>query len=524
MIRLSKSSLQHENVKISVEDMVKYYLEHRLDYEDGRDLPYGLHSDHYFVDYKNPLNKQCIDTLVRIHSDVAEQYNPKTLEDTINLFVGAGRGLVHSAYLVSGIGLLHILTGVVYPSVEPKFYGKYNPSSKIRSSLNNSYNNFSKWLEKDHSEGYAGLKKAGLGLAASPFIFLGALGTGLYDLAIDGYRAGRWSVKTGYKIGKFTLLKVAVPTALFLNPVSLAGKTYRCYNSLSSAVSEYLEERRKLKEETRVLKEKERIREEEHKQKRKKLKLDEEERKAKEREQRGSIILEIGRGFVEIGRGFSLMLQDIYHNILEGPGVCDSLDEWKLTRIVEYSESCQNYASFFNITKGLDGLVSSALNEKPFEIKYCCGEGRNSSSQMVVGRVQNSLRNPKLIFDLRDIKLNDWIKNLDGSNSTDFNYQLFESILHAKTHMVLKIDEHHNKSFYDKKEELRMQIADYLLAHGISIKSYVDSLLIKGHGQIVRFIPAEEFMKMGGLKIRGLIKKKYKLQKEYAEIKRLLSK
>ena len=301
---------------------------------------------------------------------------------------------------------------------------------------------------------------------------------------------------------------------MFLNPVSLCKTAASCYGSVSNCISVYLRERRELKEEIRLSKEKERIKNEENKQK-------EREAMAIERAQRKSIFDKDSLSL--IWQNLLKSIQDMYYNILEGSDIIvgDSLNERKIKTIIDYSESCQNYASFFNVANGLDMLVSSALNEELFDIRY--DHGKSHSNQLVVGQVQFYKR-PRLIFDLKDNKINDWIRNLDGKIPSDFSYQLFESILHAKTHQVLKQNESHHKPFYDKKEELRTQIVDYLLRNQIKIEPYTNSLLIKNSRQLVKFVPAEEFMKMGGLKIRGLIKKKYKLQKEHAEIKKLMSK
>jgi len=125
---LSKQ-IQKRQVKISIDDVIQYYLEMRLKYQkDNSSLTF--HHGDVFVQYKNPLIQSIIDKMEQVSVDIRNQYDVSILEDHLDN-IGAVLvlfGLMF--YFMTGIGFAHMILSFIFrsrvnnPFLKVKFYIK----------------------------------------------------------------------------------------------------------------------------------------------------------------------------------------------------------------------------------------------------------------------------------------------------------------------------------------------------------------------------------------------------------------
>jgi anti-sigma regulatory factor (Ser/Thr protein kinase) len=113
----SDDYLQGEETKISQVDIVDYYINDKLKfglnnknqlYEDG-DCVVGENDD---------IVQRIVGTLKPIKDKIEKKYDARILEDHIDTLKSYGRPLGKAVYLLSGLGILHLLVSTCYTSVK----------------------------------------------------------------------------------------------------------------------------------------------------------------------------------------------------------------------------------------------------------------------------------------------------------------------------------------------------------------------------------------------------------------------
>lgn len=110
----SNMDLAERDVKISIDDMIDYYLKGNLKYEKSDFLKDELKrgdfkEGDYYVDFENPIVKSVVSRLEEIGDKVRGNYDVKVLEDRLNNMAFVFKELAVGTYLFSGLGIAHII-------------------------------------------------------------------------------------------------------------------------------------------------------------------------------------------------------------------------------------------------------------------------------------------------------------------------------------------------------------------------------------------------------------------------------
>lgn len=110
----SRAELQKKEVKISIEDLIKIYMEQKLVCQTlkGAFLDINKHNfmdGEYFVDSRNPLVNTVVNQIMTVGTHAHLKYDVKVLEDRLDNVISFGKEAFVTAYMFSGIGFGHMV-------------------------------------------------------------------------------------------------------------------------------------------------------------------------------------------------------------------------------------------------------------------------------------------------------------------------------------------------------------------------------------------------------------------------------
>ena len=99
--------LRTEDVKLSIDDLVKLEMMKKLQYDEKSYTP-TMHNGDYYVDINNPIVRTVVDKIKDIRYKVKDKYDIRVLEDRIDSIVSAGKEIGAFFYMLTPFGWAHM--------------------------------------------------------------------------------------------------------------------------------------------------------------------------------------------------------------------------------------------------------------------------------------------------------------------------------------------------------------------------------------------------------------------------------
>src|SRR3989344_3332873 len=502
-----KSNLEKIETKISIDELVRIYLEGNLKH-DKNITPERFLPGEYFVRYRHPIVHTVVDRLEVMASNVEAKYDVKVLEDYLDNIGAAIGGLALTAYFFSGLGLLHLFAGEFSRGAVKNPFEKTNLYRRAKRTMQDT----ALWCKKNR------------------------LGEGAQDGLIE-------LIKSPYTISKWTVTEAApwvYEHALAPLGASLHPQRYPEYaaqfRSWRQKRAEKNEQQKKIKNEEKERKKKIKLEEKERRDR-----LIAEERRRRDEQKNQDTEQDTQKGVIkrlmeDVGGGISNWY---YRSLVYGwlgygtMGVADSfrLNSSKVRYLTDTLNVGQSYVHFMDAVEKLDQIVSTALGKKPHSIDLYFERNENFSSDIgpaarydegfVIApkgklilslngglrqnylekrlgrfiRTGTSLKTGEAIVERERLEelLKKRVRKQSPEDAAEFDYRLFDLLLHAWTHRELEHiyghterDQYthtwlheHRPGFYHTKNKLRRMVVDYLIKEKIDLSAEVNKVLPK---------------------------------------------
>lgn len=485
-----KSNLEKIETKISIDELVRIYLEGNLKH-DKNIRPDRFLPGEYFVKYGHPIVHTVVDRLEIMASNVEAKYDVKVLEDYLDNIGAAMGGLALTAYFFSGLGMLHLFAGELSRGIIKNPFEGTSLYRRTKRTIQAT----SDWCKKN-------------GVAEE-------IKDGLVALVKSPVTLPCWAAKKG---APWVYEHALAPLGESLHP--------RKYPEYAAQFRSWRQKRAEKNEQQKKIKTEEKER---------RNRLIAEERKRREEQRIQETEQNKRKGLIEwLGEGISNWY---YSSLVYGwfgygtTGLADSfsLSSSKVRYITDTLNVGQSYAHFVNTVERLDQIVSAALGEKPHEIELHFERNPSTEMGLAAGHDEGFVIAPKrkLVLSLNgnlrknylDYRLGGFIRT--GTSKTtgeaimqreiieellrerlrkrfpeeaaEFDYRILDTLIHAWTHRDLEqIYGHterdrythmwlheHRPGFYHTKNRLRRMVVDYLLKEKIDLSAEVNKVLPK---------------------------------------------
>ncbi len=435
----ANSYLNKTIVQLSIDDIIDLYLKGSLRYsKDSKKLTFS--DGEYFVDYNNPITHTVISKLEQVTSQVKAKYDVKVLEDHIENILNFSKETGMALYAISPIGILHLASVLMFKSVKNPFkdYFFYQKTGFVAQSMIDCFKDYKEWLPV-----VSGIAK---GCVKIPYSVASTVAKGTYDhLVVPSYRA--------------------------LNPVK--------YPSYAKSIAKWyinkVEDRKRKKELT-----------------------------AQSKKAASEKSSDAKRGLLgRIMESLSDVYQNSIVNELFGYGVLsgdsfNSLSKGRLEHITQVVGVGKVYPDFMDMVESLDGMVCKALDKEKFNIVMSHSMSRdpkyNHNGFMLTDKGETLHICLEKIYPLV-CDSSEYLFKTDMKEDllARVGYTVLDALIHQRTHEELKYYDHsmntydyglHDKGFFDKKDELRRKVIDYLEKNELQLTNYVN-----------KFFPAEDVKK-----------------------------
>ncbi len=485
-----KSNLEKIETKISIDELVRIYLEGNLKH-DKNIRPDRFLPGEYFVKYGHPIVHTVVDRLEIMASNVEAKYDVKVLEDYLDNIGAAMGGLALTAYFFSGLGMIHLFAGELSRGIIKNPFEGTSLYRRTKRTIQATGD----WCRKN---GVAEEIKGGLiALIKSPVTL------------------PCWAAKNG---APWVYEHALAPLGESLHP--------RKYPEYAAQFRSWKQKRAEKNEQQKKIKTEERER---------RNRLIAEERKRREEQKAQSTEQTRQKGLIERLRGG---ISDWYYSSLVygwfgygTTGLADSfsLSSSKVRYIADTLNVGRSYAHFVDAVERLDQIVSAALGEKPHEIELHFERNPSTEIGFAAGHDEGFVIAPKrrLILSLNgrlrqnylDYRLGGFMRTGTSKttgeaitkreiieellrerlrkrfpeNAAEFDYRIFDALIHAWAHRDLEqiygytgrdrythalLHEHH-AGFYSTKDRLRRMVVDYLIKEKIDLSAEVNKVLPK---------------------------------------------
>ncbi|MDP2907593.1 MAG: hypothetical protein Q8O03_06640 [Nanoarchaeota archaeon] len=421
--------LNKEITSLCIDDLIDLYLKGSLRYsKDSKHL--SFRDGDYFVDYNNPIVNNVIGKLESITSQVKIKYDVKVLEDHLDNLVSFSKELGMAAYMMSPLGIVHLAGVMMFKGATNPFkeYYFYSKSSYLISEAIEAIKDYKEWMPI--------LGNTAKGVVRIPYSITSAIAKGTYN-------------------------HLLLPAAKTVNPARYPGYA----KSFASSFKRMMEKRKKKAE---IRAEAEKVMEEHD--------------------------TEDKNWFKNLKDAFSELYHNSVINELFGYGVLkgndfDSLSKRRLKYITKVVGVGDAYPDFMSMVEDLDGIVSKALDNKPFNIVMSYSLSRDHSynhNGFMLPDKKGTLhvcleKLDKLIYNT----LTPYNPIEDKENLLAMlGHTVLDALIHHRTHEDLgyyihnHLNNHdssfHDQKFFDKKDELRRKVVDYLEKNGIQLTSHVE--------------------------------------------------
>ncbi len=516
--------LKVENVKLSIDDLIKLEMARKLQYNDKKRVKYYGNGD-YWVDINNPIVHAVVDYIKDIRYKVKDKYDIKVLEDRIDNIITAGKEFGAFLYVLTPIGWAHMAYMLTRDG-----YNKTSDDLWAFSKFKNTLTGAKKMYSTADIKG--GLKRTGTNIANRGYDFAENSAALIHDLALGTY------------------YRVILPVAKAINPLRYPGYAINVANYTTDTVTsnakrlyDYVEmtlEERKLNAEERKLRKEER-------QRLKSLELlssspktslaEKIKTKANGAVKKWDKLCERIHTYYQNSDLFS-----IFGNVLNFSDSVERLSLDKMHFIYNQTGLGNNYYSYMNVLTSLDKLISKASDNKSLNMFFESNTAFNYSDELSSeGFRFDKKRNLHISLagsngrDHMDaiLIMRPLMSNVSDVLPTEiYNrkyighcYILLDKMLHAKTHNITKEYNHnvhmtvkHSQSFAIAKTNLRNTVMDYLAKNNIDLPTYVSENLIApeytysgysndGLGNINDLLPLE-FTTLANASLRKLLAEK----------------
>lgn len=535
--------VEKQNVKLSVNDIIRLHLERKLKYQRENSFGVGTvvcnHGD-YFVDHNNPIVKTVVDGLDKVIYRVREKYDVRVLEDRLDNVAWLAKETGAALYLLSGIGVLHIFAAdalriVSNPMAQTAVYESVSKLAKI---IAKEYKLMREGYRFKIPEGITAAFAKGLiqGLKATA-VYSGkaAIGTGkfAYSAGTGFAELARIAATLPYHLASATYDYVAVPIARTMNPArypEYASSLFKEVCDIYQDHRRWLEHKREEKRQRRESKRQLRLKEAAEK-KQSKLKLPQ---RLKDGISRWYSTSWLKRMF-----GTGVLLGDYF----------DDVDESRMSHIVETVGAGGAYLNLIRIVDSIDKLVCDATGSKK-RLKIALGY-RNSSASKERGFELDKKKGRELHIDtefhqniVRDLAYRQSTKKSDPSEIRSNDYHLLDFMLHARAHLETQhelknegmmcvcgqcksdrtkyLQGEHPDDFLDRKNALRRKVVDYMLENGMDIETLVDKCMVDVNEEedVLNYMAPVELCNLVNLTRRSLHEKRFdydRLKKQIIE-------
>ncbi|MDP2908586.1 MAG: hypothetical protein Q8N77_02155 [Nanoarchaeota archaeon] len=424
--------IQKKNVQLSIDTLIELYLKKKLRYAKDSQLR-GFFSDgEYSVDYNNPLVRTVVDKLEFLTQQIGAKYDVKILEDRLDNLWHFTKEACAAAYLLSPIGLAHLVASAMFKSVENPFKDRqfYNLMGDKISSV-------SKWC-RENRDMLPQIGNAAKLAVTLPFIIP-------YAMAKGSYR------------------HILVPSAKALNPVR-----YPQYISdLAGVIKEEFKERKLKKEKLK-----------EYRQAEEKAGLLDRVKESCLNFYQSSIINELF--------GYGVVSGDSFHGLRKG----------KLEYMTKVTGAGKVYVNFVHAIEGIDRMISKALKESPYysiKLDYSPAKkeevdaGFRTKGQGALSIDLGSLTILSIIKDYAHSgRYGKLVKTLARDEAlSQLGYTVLDSLIHQRAHKELNDYKHelyhhrdsiHPAGFFEKKAEIRKKVVSYLEKQNINLVDYLGKI------------------------------------------------
>lgn len=454
--------------RISLEQFIELFAYGRIRYVSEPDDRL-LRAGDYFIDIRQGFVKDLLKILEPMRAQIDEKYDPTVLEDSLDAVKQLGVNLLLSLYLLSGLGLLHILVSLVYRRIP-------NPFEKT-----NAYQTVAEFVKQTAS--LATLNY----LAFAPFYAL-------------------------FYLIKFLAKRLIWPLLkLLFSARHLPRATARAITALFAAYLNWRLERQKRAAEKEEQRKRALALKEEAARLEAVLKQEDKERQRVARQQR-SKYQDASRvrisDLVEAGAALLMALKRVAQSIIRLAieiGGKSPIDQHRLHRVVECAHVGQNYRLLLDVTQKMDALLSDSFRLPKLKIWYV---DTHHDREAVIGSLKRG-KKPRLELSLGNTDTINLVKNLDSQKSKLY-FTLLESLLHHKTHQTIK-SPLHEENFYERKEEMRAQFYHYMQTKDLTVETYMSaSFANRRHDQRKDFVPPDELVRLSKSRIYALLKEREK--------------
>ncbi|MDP2907888.1 MAG: hypothetical protein Q8O03_08165 [Nanoarchaeota archaeon] len=435
----ANSCLNKTIVQLSIDDIIDLYLKGSLRHsKDSKKLTFS--DGDYFVDYNNPITHTVISKLEQVTSQVKAKYDVKVLEDHIENILNFSKETGMALYAMSPIGILHLAGVLMFKSAKNPFkdYFFYQKTSGAAQLMIDCLKDYKEWLPVA-----SGIAK---GCVKIPYSIASTITKGTYN-------------------------HLVIPSCKALNPVK-----YPAYaKSVARWYINKVEDR-----------------------KRKKELVAQSEKATSEKDS------DAKRGLLgRIMESLSDVYQNSIVNELFGYGVLsgdsfNNLSKGRLEHITQVVGVGKAYPDFMSMVEGLDGMVCKALDKEKFNIVMSYSASRdpkyNHNGFMLADKGKTLHVCLEKIYPLVCNSSEYHFKtDMKEDLLAMVGYTMLDALIHQRTHEGLKYYDHsmntydyglHDKGFFDKKDELRRKVIDYLEKNELQLTHYVN-----------KFFPAEDAKK-----------------------------
>jgi hypothetical protein len=491
-----KHELDKRIVRISIDQMVDFYIRGKLKYRTEKEKEFGLGTTikegDYYVDSKNQLVSQVLDRLDEIKGKIGERYNVNVLEDHLDNVLTIGKEIAFFIYGLTPPGMIHMYYTLFRAERDGRQGAGLPKRRRQRTFFDKSY--LFKWWRRRRE---AKQKEPGMSLTERVKIAASNAAPKLKGAAVTTGQVGWWGIKLPFRMlyGIFY------------------GTCWATYHGVCAAkgVGGKLDPR-KYPDYCRSVK-------------RKASEWYTDYKKDRERQKRYDEMFGPKEPLLKrAGKAIRDWFHDVYRNSLinyflgYSEGSSRPFKDMGLASIrslAERSKVGQAYPDFVDLFQKIDEVVSAALGVKPYNITCEWGKGNSKSSEGFLSDAKNisiDLGQAKdLVQEMRPSSFYRMYKRTD-KEIVKIGYKLLDHLLHLHAHRKTEEFEHrggyrieHYDSIHNTKAELRKKVVDHMQENGIDFMEFLKNAMSeKDIGDRYYYVPPMDFASLNNMTMRRL--------------------
>ncbi len=477
--------LRFRKEKLSIDDIVEFYLQGRIRTKEP--MSHG----EYLLDPNNPLVSAVITRLEEIRFKVHQKYDVKILEDHINNIRDKAMGLGVVLYFITPIGWVHMICGGI---------GEYQEERKYKQE----HGANGEWTKSRHSafskgSYYAYRMVDSICRTFSPEnISYWADTKGRKIAKYTGYIIAGPAIGL-YYTGKWTGEHVIIPTARAFNPQRLPDTItdFKDWYAGYQLRQEEKKEQRRLNREKRAMEREARklssAQEEKHeKEIRERNRIARQLEKERQARVRADLRAEREQNLKHRRDLFFAQVRDWYHNSIVYSFLGDGIRFGNsfTDKPISHIESLMDVVNvggtiklYIDAVQKLDQLVSDVLGQKPHKFTLSFNDVSVVGQPLHLGMTSRKKGETAIHLNNLDHTINSLDKAYIAHDAEGIDrtvYTLFDRMIHIYAHELIEkqIGEEYcqaekTEGFYQKKQELRWKVAEYLSDSGIDLSDFL---------------------------------------------------